>query len=88
MNRNNLCDKAHRASINNRNNLLSSKTCGCFFCCTIFSPKKINDWIINDYENEGTALCPICGVDAVIGTKSGFPVSIEFLESMHEKWFN
>ncbi|OWK39493.1 hypothetical protein FRUB_06056 [Fimbriiglobus ruber] len=42
----------------------------------------------NREAREGnTALCPKCGIDSVIGTGSGYPVTAEFLEQMYEKWF-
>ena len=36
---------------------------------------------------EVTAICPHCGVDSVIGEKSGFPITQEFLKAMHKRWF-
>jgi hypothetical protein len=35
-----------------------------------------------------TALCPKCGIDAVIGSASGYPISREFLAEMHRHWFD
>ena len=35
----------------------------------------------------GTALCPRCGAEAVIGDKSGYPIAPEFLGRMNEAWF-
>jgi hypothetical protein len=34
-----------------------------------------------------TALCPYCHIDAVIGDASGYPLSIEFLQRLHTKYF-
>jgi hypothetical protein len=34
-----------------------------------------------------TADCPRCGIDAVIGSASGFPITSEFLSSMNGRWF-
>jgi len=36
----------------------------------------------------GTALCPHCGVDSVIGSAAGFPLTDEFLKAMHQEWFD
>ena len=77
--------EAHKYSANNKRTLLKDKKCGCFFCMRIFSPKEINDWIEDDTDE--TALCPHCGIDAIIGESSGFPMTREFLEKMHEHWF-
>jgi hypothetical protein len=39
-------------------------------------------------EGDGTAICPICQIDSVIGDASGLPVEDRaFLKSMHELWF-
>jgi hypothetical protein len=34
-----------------------------------------------------TALCARCGIDSVIGDKSGFPIAREFLAEMQRYWF-
>lgn len=34
-----------------------------------------------------TALCPRCGIDSVIGSPSGYPVTPEFLGRTREHWF-
>ncbi|WP_245197274.1 hypothetical protein [Labrys sp. LIt4] len=47
---------------------------------------KIEEWID---DSAGTALCPECGIDSVIGSASGYPVDDrDFLEAMHELWFS
>lgn len=62
--------------------------CGCFYCCSTFSPGAIKVWIDKNDQGVGTtALCPKCGIDSVIGDRAGFPVSPEFLEKMNEYWF-
>jgi len=75
--------KAHEYSSHHKKALLKDKICGCFFCLKIFSPKEITDWI----DNDNTALCPHCSIDAVIGESSGFPITEEFLEKMRDRWF-
>jgi hypothetical protein len=32
-------------------------------------------------------MCPRCDIDSVLGDRSGFPVSAEFLDEMHRYWF-
>ena len=88
--------QAHEHSSNHRAELLASVKCGCFYCLAIFEPAKILDWVdapegqdhaeINDVGQ--TALCPKCGIDSVIGDKSGYPLTIEFLREMHSHWFS
>jgi hypothetical protein len=48
-----------------------------------FPPAEINEWI----DDNGTAMCPRCGIDAVIGSASGFSLSEKFLQQMHHYWF-
>ena len=77
--------KAHEFSAHNKNALMGDNRCGCFNCMKIFSPSEINQYI-NDKPME-TAVCPYCGVDSVIGESSGYPITEEFLMSMHSRWF-
>lgn len=74
---------AHRFSSKHRKELEKDSECGCFYCLAIFSPKEITEWV----DNEDTAICPRCGIDSIIGESSGFPITKEFLEAMHQKWF-
>jgi hypothetical protein len=51
-------------------------------------PDEIFEWTDEDKDRQGqTAICPRCGIDAVIGDKSGFDVSHNFLGRMNEYWF-
>ena len=80
--------KAHKHSAEHREEILRSEKCGCFHCKKVFSPADIQEWV--DYDDKGigqTALCPICGIDAVFGDKSGFPISGKFLGAMKRFWF-
>jgi len=63
--------------------LMKSSLCGCFHCLEVFTPREIEDWT---HDGE-TALCPRCGADSVIGSKSGYPIEHEFLAKMHKHWF-
>ena len=52
-------------------------------------PEEIKEWIVesNPCDRNCTAICPYCGIDAVIGVSSGFPITQAFMESMHSYWF-
>lgn len=76
--------KAHKFSSNHKQELLNDKKCGCFFCLKIFNPQEIKEWIA---DNSGTAICPYCGIDSIIGESSGYPITLEFLEAMNNYWF-
>ncbi|MDR1053808.1 MAG: cytoplasmic protein [Planctomycetaceae bacterium] len=76
---------AHKYSINHKPEIVKDKVCGCFYCLKIYSPNEIDDWVD---DKRGTALCPYCGIDSVIGESSGFPITIEFLKKMNKCWFD
>ena len=82
-------EKAHKFSNNHMEQLKKDSVCGCFSCCKIFSPAEIEDWLIGGKgcDEKGTALCPYCGIDSVIGESSGFPITPTFLEEMKRYWF-
>ena len=74
---------AHAHSIRHRAEIEASDHCGCFYCMGVFSHAEIAEWI----RDEGTALCPRCGIDAVLGSASGYDISVPFLKEMHRAWF-
>jgi hypothetical protein len=75
---------AHKHCSNHRNEIVASAGCGCFYCETIVGPSEIRDWV----DDGQTALCPHCGIDAVIGDQSGHTVTDPaFLKAMHQQWF-
>lgn len=75
---------AHKHSIRNRRELEASECCGCFYCLAIFKSEEIERWL---NEGDGTALCPHCQIDSVIGSASGYPICPDFLKQMHNHWF-
>jgi len=78
---------AHTHASNHRVEVLGSDRCGCFYCFATFSPQDIDEWIDEVNGEPHTALCPSCGVDSVIGDRSGFDVSSAFLKRMSSFWF-
>ncbi|MBX3635118.1 MAG: cytoplasmic protein [Rubrivivax sp.] len=85
----------HRHTANNRAEVEASTLCGCFYCVQTFPPAEIVAWGGLDASNfddpdaaaGGTALCPRCGSESVIGDRSGYPINAQFLTRMHEAWF-
>jgi hypothetical protein len=75
--------EAHRHSSGHRLELQASDLCGCFYCNAIYPPSEITEWV----DDGQTALCAKCGIDSVIGTKSGFPLTQVFLAEMNRFWF-
>lgn len=67
----------HRAALE------ASTRCACFFCFRAFAPADVKAWI----DGDTTALCPGCGMDAVLGDASGASISDGFLRKMHQHYF-
>jgi len=81
--------RAHSAASNHMAQLKKDRLCGCFYCLRIYDPAEIVEWIVDDnpIDKDGTAICPYCGVDSVIGESAGYPLTIEFLGKMKKAWF-
>jgi len=86
---------AHAHSSHHRAEIENSQMCGCFYCLKTFPPFLITLWW-DDPEGTPeflqdalgvTATCPNCGIDAVIGSASGYPITDEFLLQMSNYWF-
>jgi hypothetical protein len=87
---NNTCNYAvaHKHSFRRRKELLGSSDCGCFNCLKIYPPFKIKHWTdFNENEVGETAICPYCGIDSVLGDKSGCDISDSFLRLMNQIYF-
>jgi hypothetical protein len=78
---------AHKCSTYNQPQILSSKLCGCFYCERIFDATEVYRFL-EEYKGGKTAWCPYCGIDAVIGDASGFPITKKFLSAMNKRWFH
>ena len=75
---------AHDLSIFNRKQIEASESYGCFHCRRFGPVSEILDWA----DDGDTPLCPRCGIDAIIGSASGFPVTnLRFLGEMKRRWF-
>ena len=76
--------KTHDHSSNHYDEIMTSEICGCFYCQKTYKPSEIKEWI-----DVGTcAICPKCGIDSVIGSASGFPITQDFLGKMCDHWFS
>ena len=76
---------AHKATYENRHVMTPDSKCGCMYCMKIFMSEEIVEWCAD--ANDDTAICPNCGIDAVLSENSGFPLDEEFLKAANEMWF-
>ena len=86
--------EAHKHSDDHAEEICASERCGCFYCLAVFNPSDVGDWLhfddkkpVASQDRRRAALCPNCGIDSVIGSASGFPITAEFLTAMREHWF-
>ena len=75
--------QAYRHSARHRPEVFASAECGCFNCLSIFDSSEIKTWI----DTGLTAVCPRCGMDAVLPSASGVPLGEELLRAMQDRWF-
>ncbi len=73
----------HKESMYNRDAILMSKRCGCFYCNAIFDTAEISEWI----DDGDSALCPRCGIDSVIAEAQTPLFSEELLKELNKHWF-
>lgn len=75
---------AHKFSIFNHVVVKQSELCGCFRCCTLFETTTIKKWC----DRGLTAVCPNCGIDAILAEGASFPLTPDFLKRMNSRWFH
>lgn len=70
------CSKYSKASWRNKKELAACDECGCFHCFRVYSPTEINEWV---GKHGDEAICPHCGIDAVIPAVSKHVGKWDFL---------
>lgn len=86
---------AFRYTTNNYAQIEASALCGCCSCVQVYPAEEVAAWTGLEMTNlddpkaiaNQTALCPRCGMEAVLGDKAGFPINAQFLGRMNEAWF-
>mgnify|MGYP000844257115 FL=1 len=75
---------ARAAALDNRDTIATATLCACYACGEDFLPSAVYEWT----DSDRTALCPYCGVDAVIPDISGLPLTVDFLARCAVYWFS
>ncbi len=76
-------ERLHAYCSHNRNTVMLSSKCYCFFCMHRMVPGEITDYT----DNGQTALCPQCGMDCVIPDGIEEEVNEGIAAEMHLYWF-
>jgi len=68
-----------------------STRCGCFYCLSMFASAEVVEWVDEPPacpRGPGrTAICPKCGIDAVLPDGDQVEVTQELLAAMNQRWF-
>ena len=86
-------ESVHRYCTRQRELLAVSDQAGCFYCEAMFSPQEVQDWVdgvqaeTGELANGVTALCPRCGIDAVLPSAAPIQLHPLLLAEMHQYWF-
>jgi len=86
-------ESIHKHASRHRDLLLDSGRAGCFYCMAVFDPSEITDWIDGRQVETGriedgvTALCPRCGIDAVLPSAAPITLDDQMLTDMHQHFF-
>ena len=81
---------AHKATIFHEKDILQSTHCTCFYCGYQFNPTTEANlcWMDENSPKGKTLVCPMCGIDCIIGDASGFPITdANFINACTEEWF-
>lgn len=74
---------AHRHTLHNRLEIEASQLCGCCACMTIYPAADIVVWA----DGGVTAICPLCGTDAVIGDAAPPALTTGLLADLNRLYF-
>ena len=72
-------EEAASLAFENKEAIGKAEQVGCYFCLRAFPAIEVDEWT----DDEATALCPHCGVDAILPGIT----DIEFLTAAHVHWF-
>ena len=63
-----------------------ARRCGCFHCGSQFKAEEITEWM-HEEDGEESALCPYCGVDAVVYGTAQYELCTALLSQLYMAWF-
>ena len=75
--------EVHVHSSNNRAELAEGIEAACYHCRSIFKAEEVSEFI----DGGETALCPCCGIDAVLSETAGYPLNYMTLRALNRYWF-
>lgn len=79
-------EQLYQRSKNNDGEILNSDVCSCFFCRQTYSARDVCDWVSDD-EGNMNAICPVCGMDSVIGDRKEGRLDHDTLKALNLRYF-
>ena len=76
-------ERLHTYCTHNKSLVEKSTICYCFYCKSTVDARDIDEFI----DSEQTALCPKCGIDAIIPDSIDEPIDETIISEMHAYWF-
>ena len=74
--------EASKYSFKNKDSIEKSTTCSCYYCISSFKKEEIQQWT----DQGQTAICPLCGIDSVLGDIV-LPFEETTFKKLKEYWF-
>lgn len=78
--------RLHMGTVGNRSRVLAAQECGCFRCVSRFPASEVRAFTTEE-DGRRTALCPRCGVDAVLTDREAIPLDDSLLAGMNRRFF-
>lgn len=75
-------EKAAILAFRNKKMIEESNQAGCYYCLEIFPTSEV----VQFTDNGQTAICPRCGVDAILPSSAGL-ITADFLKQSKLYWF-
>ena len=75
--------EASEYSIRNREGLVPGTQSACYYCLNVYPAEEVTEFT----DAGDTALCPYCGIDAVLPQHAGYSFERDNLEAMRAFWF-
>jgi hypothetical protein len=76
--------KAPQIAMHNKSNLMFVRECVCYYCIKAYFVSEIKDWTDRELD---TAICPHCGIDAVLPVHEEKDKDLMNLKKINEYWF-
>jgi len=79
--------RLHLSTLGNAKRVHAASQCACFHCRKWFPASEVQKFM-PEKDGRETALCPRCGVDAVLTDQDSLPLTRDLTDEMHSRFFS